>query len=119
MNWEIILSTLAGIITGGGSIAWIFKLREDKGKSEADAIATAADAMQKLLQNAAQQQATFNAAMEGKDKIIEQQRALIENYKAALDEAYRKLKELEYKVADYERKLMGMQKTIDELMGKK
>lgn len=118
MGWDLVLSALAGLLTGGG-VSWLFKLREDKGKSEADAIGTAADAMTKLLSNAAQQQETFNKIIEGKDKIIEQQLILIENYKSALDEANRKMKELEYKVADNYRKIAGMQKTIDELMGKK
>jgi len=112
MNLDLVLSALAGLLTGGG-VSWLFKLREDKGKSEADAIGTAADAMTKLLNNAAQQQETFNKIIEGKDKIIEQQLILIENYKSALDEANRKMKELEYKVADNNRKITGMQKTID------
>ena len=113
MSWELILSTVVGILTGGGSVTWLFKLREDKGKSEADAIGTAADAMTKLLNNVAQQQETFNKIIEGKDKIIEQQLILIENYKSALDEANKKLKEFEYKVADNERKITGMQKMIE------
>ena len=112
MNWDLILSALAGLLTGGG-VSWLFKIREDKGKSGADAIGTAADAMKKLLDNAAQQQETFNKIIEGKDKIIEQQRQLIDDYKAALDEANRKMKELEYKVADNDRKIAGMQKMID------
>jgi uncharacterized protein (DUF3084 family) len=112
MSLDLVLSALAGLLTGGG-VSWLFKLREDKGKSEADAIGTAADAMTKLLNNAAQQQETFNKIIEGKDKIIEQQLILIENYKSALDEANRKMKELEYKVADNERKITGMQKMIE------
>jgi len=112
MSLDLVLSALAGLLTGGG-VSWLFKLREDKGKSEADAIGTAADAMTKLLNNAAQQQETFNKIIEGKDKIIEQQLILIENYKSALDEAIRKMKELEYKVADNERKITGMQKMIE------
>ena len=83
--------------------------------SQADAIDKAADAMKKLLDNAAQQQATFNKIIESKDNIIEQQRKLIENYKVALDEANKKIKEFEYKVADNERKIAGMQKMIDEI----
>lgn len=112
MNLDLVLSALAGLLTGGG-VSWLFKLREDKGKSEADAIGTAADAMTKLLNNAAQQQETFNKIIEGKDKIIEQQLILIENYKSALDEANQKLKGLEFKVGENDRKITGMQKTID------
>ncbi len=113
MNWEYLASALIGLITGGGGVSWLFRIKGDKAGSEADAIGTAADAMTKLLNNAAQQQETFNRIIEGKDKIIEQQLILIENYKSALDEANRKMKELEYKVADNDRKIAGMQKMID------
>jgi peptidoglycan hydrolase CwlO-like protein len=112
MNWEIIVSAIVGMLTGGG-VSWLFKLREDKAGSQADAIDKAADAMKKLLDNADQQQATFNKIIESKDNIIEQQRKLIENYKVALDEANKKIKEFEYKVADNERKIAGMQKIIE------
>lgn len=112
MEWELLLSAFAGLLTGGG-VSWLFKLREDKAGSQADVIDKAADAMKKLLDNADQQQTTFNKIIEGKDKLIEQQQSLIEGYKIALDEANKKLKEFEYKVADNDRKIAGMQKMID------
>lgn len=112
MELELLLSALAGLLTGGG-VSWLFKLREDKAGSQADAIDKAADAMKKLLDNAEQQQTTFNKIIEGKDKLIEQQQSLIEGYKITLDEANKKLKEFEYKVADNDRKIAGMQKIID------
>lgn len=98
MEWELLLSAFAGLLTGGG-VSWLFKLREDKAGSQADAIDKAADAMKKLLDNTEQQQTTFNKIIEG--------------YKIALDEANKKLKEFEYKVADNDRKMAGMQKMID------
>lgn len=112
MNWEIIISAIVGLLTGGG-VSWLFKLKEDKAGSQADAIDKAADAMKKLLENAEQQQTTFNAIIEGKDRLIEQQQGLIDGYKSALDEANLKLKSLEYKVGENDRKITGMQKTID------
>jgi len=118
MNWDLLLSALAGLLTGGG-VSWLFKLREDKANSQADAIDKSADAMKQLLENIEQQQIKFNTIIDGQDKLIERQRGLIEEYRTALDEANRKLKELDYKVSDYERKLEGMQKLIDELMSKK
>ena len=69
--------------------------------------------MKKLLENAEQQQTTFNTIIEGKDRLIEQQQGLIEGYKSALDDANLKLKSLEYKVGENDRKITGMQKTID------
>ena len=112
MNWELVISALAGLLTGGG-VSWLFKLKEDKAGSQADAIDKAADAMKKLLDNAEQQQTTFNTIIEGKDRLIEQQQGLIEGYKSALDEANLKLKSLEYKVGENDRKISGMQKIID------
>jgi hypothetical protein len=112
MGWEIIVSAFAGILTGGG-VSWLLKIREDKAGSQADVIDKAADAMKKLLDNAEQQQTTFNAIISGKDKLIEQQQGLIEGYKSALEEANQKLKSLEFKVGENERKVSGMQKAID------
>jgi len=112
MEWSLLLSALVGILTGGG-VSWLFKLREDKAGSQADAIDKAADAMKKLLDNAEQQQTTFNAIIEGKDELIAQQQKLIEGYKVALDEANKKIKEFEYRVADNDRKIAGMQRMID------
>lgn len=112
MNWELVISAFAGLLTGGG-VSWLFKLKEDKAGSQADAIDKAADAMKKLLDNAEQQQTTFNAIIEGKDRLIEQQQGLIDGYKSALDDANLKLKSLEYKVGENDRKITGMQKTID------
>ena len=59
------------------------------------------------------QQEKLNAIIKDKDKLIEQQQGLINDYKAALEEANQKLKNLEFKVSENERKVGGMQKTID------
>jgi hypothetical protein len=69
--------------------------------------------MKKLLDNAEQQQTTFNAIILGKDKLIEQQQGLINEYKTALEEANQKLKNLEFKVSENDRKISGMQKIIE------
>lgn len=111
-DWGTLISGVIGLLAGGG-VSWLFKLREDKAGSQADVIDKAADAMKKLLDNAEQQQTTFNAIISGKDKIIEQQQELIDGYKTALDEASQKLKALEFKVSENDRKISGMQKTID------
>lgn len=112
MIWEYLITGVIGILTGGG-ISWLFKIKEDKAGSQADVIDKAADAMKKLLDNAEQQQTTFNAIISGKDKLIEQQQGLIDGYKTALDEANQKLKSLEFKVSENDRKISGLQKTID------
>lgn len=112
MIWEYLITGVIGVLTGGG-ISWLFKIKEDKAWSQADVIDKAADAMKKLLDNAEQQQTTFNTIISGKDKLIEQQQGLIDGYKTALDEANQKLKNLEFKVSENDRKISGLQKTID------
>ena len=37
MNWEIIISAIVGMLTGGG-VSWLFKLKEDKASSQADVV---------------------------------------------------------------------------------
>lgn len=112
MGWEIIISALAGLLTGGG-VSWLFKIKEDKAGSKADVVDSSTDAMNKMMELIGSQQDRFNKIIDGKDKLIEQQQGLIDGYKTALDEANQKLKTLEFKVGENDRKISGMQKTID------
>lgn len=112
MGWEVIISALAGLLTGGG-VSWLFKIKEDKAGSKADVVDSSTDAMNKMMELIGSQQDRFNKIIEGKDKMIEQQQGLIDGYKTALDEANQKLKTLEFKVGENDRKISGMQKTID------
>ena len=112
MGWEVIISALAGLLTGGG-VSWLFKIKEDKAGSKADVVDSSTDAMNKMMELIGSQQDRFNKIIEGKDKLIEQQQGLIDGYKTALDEANQKLKSLEFKVSENDRKISGMQKTID------
>lgn len=112
MGWEVIISALAGLLTGGG-VSWLFKIKEDKAGSKADVVDSSTDAMNKMMELIGSQQDRFNKIIEGKDKMIEQQQGLIDGYKTALDEANQKLKTLEFKVGENDRRISGMQKTID------
>ena len=112
MGGEIIISALAGLLTGGG-ISWLFKIKEDKAGSKADVVDSSTDAMNKMMELIGSQQDRFNKIIDGKDKLIEQQQGLIDRYKSALEEANQKLKSLEFKVGENDRKITGMQKTID------
>ena len=112
MNWEYLITGVIGILTGGG-ITWLFRIKEDKAGSKADVVDSSTDAMNKMMELIGSQQDRFNKIIEGKDKLIEQQQGLIEGYKSALDDANLKLKSLEYKVGENDRKITGMQKTID------
>ena len=112
MNWEIIISAVVGMLTGGG-VSWLFKIKEDKAGSKADVVDSSTDAMNKMMELIGSQQDRFNKIIDGKDKLIEQQQGLIDGYKSALEEANQKLKSLEFKVGENDRKISGMQKTID------
>jgi uncharacterized protein HemX len=112
MNWEIIISAVVGMLTGGG-VSWLFKIKEDKASSQADVVDSSTDAMNKMMELIGSQQDRFNKIIDGKDKLIEQQQGLIDGYKTALEEANQKLKNLEFKVSENDRKISGMQKTID------
>lgn len=113
MDWGVTISMLIGAIVSGSGVSWIFIMRENKFKSKGDALTVGQDAMTKMLENIKQQQETFNGIIETKDKLIEQQRGLIEGYKTMLEEANQKMRALEYKVSENERKVAGMQKIID------
>lgn len=113
MDLENILSGLIGAIFSGGGLTWIFLARENKAKSKADVADSSSVAMNKMLILIGDQQEKFNKIISDKDKIIEQQRELIDKYKVSLDEANKKINELIYRIADNERKITGMQKVID------
>ena len=112
MNWEIIISAIVGMLTGGG-VSWLFKIKEDKASSQADVVDSSTEAMNKMMELIGSQQDRFNKIIDGKDKLIEQQQGLIDGYKSALEDANQKLKNLEFKVSENDRKITGMQKTIE------
>lgn len=112
MNWEYLITGVIGILTGGG-ITWLFRIKEDKAGSKADVVDSSTDAMNKMMTLIGTQQERLNAIIKDKDKLIEQQQGLINDYKAALEDANQKLKNLEFKVSENDRKISGMQKTID------
>lgn len=133
MNWT---SIVIAVLTGGsisGIVAAVVYRRENKRmkesqavtaemgakESEADALIKYGGAMEKLLENITKQQESFEKSMTEKDIIIEQQKHLIEQYKLELDEANKKIKQFEYTVKENERKINGMQRVLDEEVGKK
>ena len=112
MIWEYLITGMIGVLTGGG-ISWLFKIKEDKAGSKANVVDSSTDAMNKMMTLIGTQQERLNSIINDKDKLIEQQQGLIEGYKTALDEANQKLKSLEFKVSENDRKISGMQRTID------
>ena len=70
MNWEIIISAVVGMLTGGG-VSWLFKIKEDKAGSKADVVDSSTDAMNKMMELIGSQQDRFNKIIDGKDKLID------------------------------------------------
>ena len=106
------------MLTGGG-VSWLFKLKEDKASLQADVVDSSTEAMNKMMELIGSQQDRFNKIIEGKDKLIEQQQGLIDGYKSALEEANQKLKNLEFKVSENDRKVSRMQKIIESEIGER
>ena len=112
MSLELIISAVIGMLTGGG-VSWLFKIKEDKAGSKADVVDSSTDAMNNMMTLIGTQQERLNAIIKDKDTLIEQQQGLINDYKAALEDANQKLKNLEFKVSENDRKISGMQKIIE------
>lgn len=117
MNWELIISALAGLITGGGA-SWLFRLKEDKAGSQADAIDASAEAMKKLLDIATHQQDVFAKMLDEKDKIIVNQQTLIEQYKSELSKAKDELKELTNELKQERQKIANLEKLVNTKINK-
>lgn len=115
MDWSLIISGAIGLLAGG-SVSWLFRVREDKAGSQADVIDKSADAMKKLLEITEHQSTAFEDILKKKDELISQQAGLIEEFRTSLDKANRKIEAFEYKVSENERKISGMQKMIDSEM---
>ena len=98
----------------GGGVSWLFKLKEDKAVSEADALDKYSEVMTKLLQNTTFQQETFNAIIKDQRKSIEERDRIIEENKTVIAEMKTQIQDLKLKVAENERKVQGLQKTIND-----
>lgn len=113
MDWNLLISGVIGLVAGGGA-SWLFKLKEDKAVSEADALDKYSEVMTKLLQNTTFQQETFNTIIADQRKSIEERDLIIEENKMVMSEMKAQIQDLKLKVAENERKLQGMQKTIND-----
>lgn len=133
VDWTTIIIAILSGSSISGLIATILYRRENKRlkeseakkaemgakESEADALIKYGGAMEKLLENIGKQQQSFENSMRDKDDIIKQQKHLIETYKKDLDEALKKISQFEMIFKQNERKINGLQKTIDAEIGKK
>jgi chromosome segregation ATPase len=112
MNWEYIVTAVISLISGG-TLTGLYLRKQTEGSATAGVVKESMEALKSALEMLTGQQERFNAIIKDKDRLIEQQQGLINEYKAALEEANQKLKTLEFKVSENDRKIIGMQKIID------
>ena len=93
------IATLIGVIGGIGGIGTILYWRQNKGSATAGVVKESMDALKSALETLTSQQEVFAITTKLKDDEI-----------ASLKE---QLKELNLRVAENERKVAGMQRTID------
>jgi len=100
-------------LISGGTLTGLYLRKQTEGSATAGVVKESMEALKSALEMLTGQQERFNAIIKDKDRLIEQQQGLIDGYKSALEEANQKLKNLEFKVSENDRKISGMQKIID------
>ena len=93
------LATAIGVIGGIGGIGTILYWRQNKGSATAGVVKESMDALKSALETLTSQQEVFAITIKSKDDEI-----------VTLKE---QIKELNLRVAENERKVAGMQRTID------
>ena len=93
------IATAIGVIGGIGGIGTILYWRQNKGSATAGVVKESMDALKSALETLTSQQEVFAITIKSKDDEI-----------VTLKE---QLKELNLRVAENERKVAGMQRTID------
>ena len=93
------IATAIGIVGGIGGIGTILYWRQNKGSATAGVVKESMDALKSALETLTSQQEVFAITIKSKDDEI-----------VTLKE---QIKELSLRVAENERKVVGMQRTID------
>lgn len=109
----MIVSALAGILSGG-TLTGLFIRKQTKSSATADALDKYAEAMTSLLEATKKQQTYFNDILDEKTRSIKERDDIIEKNRLAIEDFRSQIAELRLKVAENERKVLGMQKIIDE-----
>ena len=99
MNLTEWIATAIGVIGGIGGIGTIIYWRQNKGSATAGVVKESMDALKSALETLTSQQEVFAITIQSKDDEI-----------ASLKE---QIKELNLRVAENERKVAGMQRTIE------
>lgn len=98
MNWDLIITAAVGIISGG-AIAGFYLRKQTRGEATAGVVKESMEALRSALETLTSQQDVFAVTIKSKDDQI-----------TALKD---QVKELNLRVAENERKVAGMQRTID------
>lgn len=98
MGWDVIITGIFGLISGG-TVTGLLLRKQTEGSATAGVVKESMDALKASLETLTSQQEVFSEVVRSKDAEI-----------TALKE---QIKELNLRVAENERKVAGMQRTID------
>lgn len=98
MNWEYIVTAVISLVSGG-TITGLYLRKQTEGSATAGVVKESMEALKSALETLTSQQDVFAITIKSKDDEI-----------AALKD---QIKELNLRVAENERKLAGMQRTIE------
>jgi predicted nucleic acid-binding Zn-ribbon protein len=98
MNWEYIVTAVISLVSGG-TITGLYLRKQTEGSATAGVVKESMEALKSALETLTSQQDVFAIMLKSKDDEI-----------VALKD---QIKELNLRVAENERKLAGMQRTIE------
>jgi predicted nucleic acid-binding Zn-ribbon protein len=98
MNWEYIVTAVISLVSGG-TITGLYLRKQTEGSATAGVVKESMEALKSALETLTSQQDVFAITLKSKDDEI-----------VALKD---QIKELNLRVAENERKLAGMQRTIE------
>ena len=98
MNWEYIVTAVISLVSGG-TITGLYLRKQTEGSATAGVVKESMEALKSALETLTSQQDVFAITLKSKDDEI-----------VALKD---QIKELNLRVAENERKVAGMQRTID------
>jgi predicted nucleic acid-binding Zn-ribbon protein len=98
MNWEYIVTAVISLVSGG-TITGLYLRKQTEGSATAGVVKESMEALKSALETLTSQQNVFAVTLKSKDDEI-----------VALKD---QIKELNLRVAENERKLAGMQRTIE------
>ena len=98
MMWELIITGVVGIVSGG-AIAGFYLRKQTRGEATAGVVKESMEALRSALETLTSQQNVFASTVKSKDDEI----ALLKD----------QIKELKLRVAENERKVAGLQRTIE------